>query len=227
MPNTDDSRTIEIAGLRRGRPHDRQLSAAQRTELRRKSWHLLPGLLPFIYAAVPHHDPLIAPVYLVFVLMAAIFAITLFVHSRYFQRRGEDSLAAPTAWYIAAVLGTLFLFPAQPEYGMVVLTVLAFGDGMATIAGVFLQSSRLPWNSKKSWAGFLAFFFSAAPMAVLAFGAIAQPRVSFAEAAVVGISAAAAGTMAESWRSKINDNGRVGLAAAVTVILVSHLLGLE
>ena len=31
--------------------------------------------------------------------------------------------------------------------------ILAFGDGMASIAGMTLGRRKLPWNPRKSWAG--------------------------------------------------------------------------
>ena len=46
--------------------------------------------------------------------------------------------------------------------------VLAFGDGMASLVGQALGGPRLPWNPRKSWAGFVAFvLFGALGAAVL------------------------------------------------------------
>jgi len=61
------------------------------------------------------------------------------------------------ALYPAAVLAVIVVFRERMELAAAVWGLLAFGDGMATVAGVLAKGGRLPWNPQKSWAGFLAF----------------------------------------------------------------------
>lgn len=61
------------------------------------------------------------------------------------------------ALYPAAVLVSILVFRNRLELAAGTWALLAFGDGMATVAGVLLRGPRLPWNPQKSWAGLLAF----------------------------------------------------------------------
>ena len=61
------------------------------------------------------------------------------------------------ALYPVAVLALVLVFRDRLELAAAAWALLAFGDGMATVAGVTLGGPRLPWNRGKSWAGFLAF----------------------------------------------------------------------
>jgi dolichol kinase len=117
----------------------------------------------------------------------------------------------------------LLLFPAHAELGLTVLAVLAFGDGSATLGGLLFDSRPLPWNRDKTWSGTLCFLLAAIPMASLIYwgeshnAEALEPGVSFATALFCGGSAAFVAAIAESLRSRINDNVRVGLAASVAV----------
>ena len=59
--------------------------------------------------------------------------------------------------YPAVVLVVIGIFRERMELAAAVWGLLAFGDGMATVAGVLSSRGKLPWNPQKSWAGFLAF----------------------------------------------------------------------
>lgn len=59
--------------------------------------------------------------------------------------------------YPAAVLALILVFHRRLELAAAGWALLAFGDGMATVAGVALGGPRLPWNREKSWAGLFAF----------------------------------------------------------------------
>jgi uncharacterized protein (TIGR00297 family) len=61
------------------------------------------------------------------------------------------------ALYPAVVLAVIVVFRERMELAAAVWGLLAFGDGMATVAGVFSRGGKLPWNPEKSWAGFFAF----------------------------------------------------------------------
>ena len=59
--------------------------------------------------------------------------------------------------YPVAVLLLILVFPDRRDIVASAWGVLAFGDGMATLAGRHLASPRIPWNREKSVAGSLAF----------------------------------------------------------------------
>ena len=60
----------------------------------------------------------------------------------------------------------LLLTFGQANFALAMVAVLAFGDGASTIVGRAWGKKKLPWNSKKSWAGTAAFFaFGAAASA--------------------------------------------------------------
>ena len=59
--------------------------------------------------------------------------------------------------YPAAVLVLLLIFHDRLELAAAVWGLIAFGDGMAGIAGLSIGGPKLPWNRDKSWAGLLAF----------------------------------------------------------------------
>ena len=62
--------------------------------------------------------------------------------------------------YPAVVLALIVVFRARMELAAAVWGFMAFGDGMATVAGVLAKGGKLPWNPQKSWAGFLAFILN-------------------------------------------------------------------
>ena len=61
------------------------------------------------------------------------------------------------ALYPAAILGLVVAFHGRFEIVAGAWALLAFGDGMAAVAGVLLRGPALPWNPQKTWAGFVAF----------------------------------------------------------------------
>ena len=190
----------------------------------RKFLHMTPGVLPFVLAAVDHPDPLdgvsLAVVATICVVLTAVFlALT-----RIVRRPDEDNYLSTVLSYPACVLAVLVLFPARAEFAAVVVVVLAFGDGAASIGGRLFGKTRLPWNPEKSWAGTLAFLACAAPLASLAYWLEARPAVAPGVALACGIAAAAAGAVAESLPTRITDNARVGVAAALAVSVCGLLL---
>jgi len=200
------------------------------TELRRRLWHMSPGLLPAVLWVIPHRDPLGAPARLLILLVVAAVAAAVFRSYRRIARPGDAERLPAVAGYAASVLLTILLFPGDVEIGLAVLAVLAFGDGSATAAGLALGGRRLPWNPAKTWTGLAAFALAGGTAAAFfhwaepAFNpasvpAAIPPQVSLA----VGFGAALAGAAAESVRSRVNDNVRVGLAASLTAALL-HLL---
>lgn len=185
---------------------------------------MAPGLLPILSWAIPHEDPLS----ITFQIIAAsiIIGIAAALVSQYHTivRRGERNWGPPVMGYAGSVLGMLLLFPASAELGMAVLAVLAFGDGTATLCGLFFRGPTLPWNPQKTWAGTLGFLAFGVPLSSLAYLAESQPRASFATAFACGAAATLAAAIAESLPTRINDNIRVGLASSIAILCMHTAL---
>lgn len=201
------------------------------TELRRRVWHVAPGFLPVLLWLVPHRDPLAMPGRIAVPAMAAAAALHVYLGYRRIARPGDRERVAAVAGYAGSVAACLLLFPGDIEIGLTVLAVLAFGDGCATAGGLLLGGPRLPWNRAKTWSGLACFLLAGIPAAALlhwaesAFNAASVPAsIPFGVSLVCGAGAALAGAAAESVPSRINDNVRVGLAAAVAAALLHVLL---
>jgi len=71
--------------------------------------------------------------------------------------------------YPLAVLLLILVFYRRLEIAAAAWGILAFGDGMASVAGMQFGRRKLPWNPRKSWAGTLAYviFGTAAATALL------------------------------------------------------------
>lgn len=200
-------------------------------ELRRRVWHMSPGLLPFVLWAFPHRDP-ISP-FLWGIMVATVVGLSLNILLRYrlIAREGDRQRLAATAGYAVSVLVTLLLFPSHAELGLTVLAVLAFGDGSATFGGLLFGGPRLPWNAEKSWSGFVCFLVVGGVAAGVVYWGeryfnpeTASPPIPFGTALVCGAAAALAGAAAESIPSRINDNIRVGVASAVVITAMHGFL---
>jgi uncharacterized protein (TIGR00297 family) len=61
------------------------------------------------------------------------------------------------ALYPAAVLALIVVFRDRLELAAAAWGLIAFGDGMAGVVGMTLGGPKLPWNPRKTWAGFAAF----------------------------------------------------------------------
>lgn len=194
------------------------------TELKRRLWHMSPGLLPIASYIYPHKDPL-SPTFQK-IAAGLIVGITALLLWRYnsIRRKDEQSEFGAVFGYAVSVLATLLLLPKHAELGMLVLCVLAFGDGMATTCGLLLRGPTLPWNRAKSWVGTIAFVSFGGYLSSLAYWAESQPRADWSIALMCGFSAAVVAAFAESLPSRVNDNVRVGISAAVTAIATHALV---
>ncbi|NLX13509.1 MAG: phosphatidate cytidylyltransferase [Phycisphaerales bacterium] len=192
---------------------------------RRKIIHLLPGAIPFIMWFVYHEDPL--PLWNLGVVVAVVGLLTAFGvwYPRYVRRGRGENWTLTCVTYAVPPTVVLCLFPAQAEFAAVVLTVLAFGDTAAAMAGKAWGKRRLPWNPRKTVVGLVSFVVVASGMASLAYwGEARNPSVPFSIAMVCGTSAALLGGLAESFPSRLDDNLRISIAAAVGVIVSGFLL---
>lgn len=188
-------------------------------EWRRRMMHMSPGLLPFVLLAIPHRDPV------TWLLKAPVLAITLgFVifalrKEGLFARRDDQGWLASVLGYAIVTSALLIALPWQPELGLAVTIIIAFGDGSATLAGLIARGRRLPWNRAKSWAGLTAFLACSIPLATLVYWCEARPGVSLNVALACVVPAALAAALAESLPIRTNDNIRVGATAALTIMM--------
>jgi len=104
--------------------------------------------------------------------------------------------------------------------------VLAFGDGIASLAGRFLGGPALPWNSKKSWSGFLAFFLSASAASFLLSSFVRSKVAALAtspleQLVLASILTGVVGAFVESLPLPIDDNLTAPLAASAVFLVTS------
>ena len=167
---------------------------------------------------VPHADPL--GMYSQVILLMIIGGMSLFALKRHalFRRNGERGWATSVISYAVITLALLLALPAQPEIGMAVTMIIAFGDGSASLAGMLWRGRRLPWNRDKSWMGLAAFLLCAIPLATLVYWAEARPAVALSLACACVAPGVLTAAIAETLPLRINDNIRVGLTAGLTIL---------
>ena len=198
-------------------------------ELKRRFWHICPGLLAFGLQVVSHADPISPTLQLIIVGCCIAIAARILLGFRQIQRQGEGAGLAAVGGYSLSVLLMAFLFPRHLELGLAVLAILAFGDGSATLVGLTFRGPRLWWNRAKSWSGLLGFVVIGSLMTAWVYWGethnpeAAEPAVSFGLALLLTSPAVVAAALAESIRSRINDNIRVGVVAAIALVLLHCL----
>ena len=122
--------------------------------------------------------------------------------------------------YPVAVLLLLLTFPDRRDIVAAAWGVLAFGDGIATIAGRHLKSPRIPWNREKSIAGTTAFIlFGGAAGSFLCWwcrSAVIPPAYPWFSLWMPWVAAAAA-ALVETIPIRLNDNISVPATAATVL----------
>ncbi len=124
--------------------------------------------------------------------------------------------------YPVAVLLLILVFHRRLEVAAAVWGVLAFGDGMASLAGMGFGRRKLPWNPRKSWVGSLAYvlFGTLGAAALLLWTAPGSYTIPFALAAA--LATALLGAAVESVPQALDDNLSVPPLAGL--LLLSILL---
>jgi dolichol kinase len=198
-------------------------------EVRRRLYHMLPGCLAFLLHVVPHQDPVSTTLRWIIVGLCCVIGLQVFRSFRRIQRLGEGSGGSAVAGYSLSVLVAVLLFPQHLEIALSVLAILAFGDGSATLFGLLFRGPRLPWNHAKSWCGFVAFVICGTLLTGwIYWGETHNPEatnapVTFLFAVMLVMPAVVLSALAESVQSRINDNIRVGVTAAVSVAAMHFL----
>jgi len=127
--------------------------------------------------------------------------------------RHERGFDAGIMLYPVMVMLLIVVFRDRLHYAAIGWAMLAFGDGVATLAGKSFRIASLPWNRDKSWGGFIACFLA---------GAIAGIAVAYwmdYRAPIVVLIAAMAAAITESLPLRIDDNVTVPIAAATALVI--------
>lgn len=141
--------------------------ALTRGEFARKVVHMGVGLIAFSLRYLgPFYSAILAAV----ALASNVFVLPR-VGGRKLWREAEHQSGASLGiiLYPLAVLLLILIFYQKLEVAAAAWGILAFGDGMASLVGMTLGRSKLPWNPRKSWAGTIAYvlFGTAASTALL------------------------------------------------------------
>jgi uncharacterized protein (TIGR00297 family) len=125
----------------------------------------------------------------------------------YFLRKeeGERRFSVGIALYPLVVFALLLLFRRNLPVAAAGWGYLAFGDGFASLCGMTFGGSRLPWNSRKTFAGSLGYLFFGFLGASLLYGFVASRFPSSSELLCL-FAAALAGAAVESLPSELDDN---------------------
>ena len=129
------------------------------------------------------------------------------------EKRGTDT---GILLYPLAVLALVLVFSGRPELAAASWGIIAFGDGMATIAGKLVPITALRWNRQKSLGGFMAFwlFGSLAAWFLWRFVAVVAPPNLMVLTALATLAAA----IAESLDLRVDDNLVVPLVTALSFV---------
>ncbi len=117
--------------------------------------------------------------------------------------------------YPLSVLLLILIFWQRLEVAAAAWGILAFGDGMASVAGMALGREKLPWNPRKSWVGTGAYVICGALAAAALLLWTAPGRYSLAFALAAGFGAALLAALLESLPQGLDDNLGVPLVSAL------------
>ena len=126
--------------------------------------------------------------------------------------------------YPLAVLLLVIVFPNRLDIVSAAWGILAFGDGMATLAGKWIGGTRWPWNREKTIAGTIGFAAcGAAGASVLVWWIrpTVAPVPSWWFALLAPPAAAVVAAMVETMPARLDDNISVPISAAGILWLAS------
>ena len=192
------------------------------SEILRKGAHIGVGCFALLYAVLP------PAVCLALAIVALVHnAILLPRYARLLWRENDHRRGYSTGViaYSVTLLLLCTIFWNRPDIAACGWGVLAFGDGMASLAGRSLRGPRLPWNREKSWAGFAAFALCASTACFLLASFVrahAQALQSLPHDHLLLSSSIAglAGAVVETLPLSLDDNISAPLGAAAMFALV-------
>jgi uncharacterized protein (TIGR00297 family) len=192
-------------------------------ELKRKAVHIGCGFLALVLRP--------AGPFLSLLLALSALAFNLFLLPRIGGRdlwrdhEHDKGSALGIILYPLTVLLLVLLFWKHLEIAAAGWGILAFGDGMASVVGISLGRTRLPWNPRKSWAGSLAYaaFGTVAATGLLLSTAPGRYTPLFALSICFAATLLAAGM--ESLPQGLDDNLAVPLLASAFLFGLSFTRG--
>lgn len=207
------------------RPARLPASRIANQEWRRRLWHFFPGILAFIMTQIPHMDP----IRLWTIGTGVALGLGLVVYSsirfhKLYRRHPEEGRFSSTLGYGLPIIPLLLIFRGHLELGLAATTIIAFGDGSATMMGLLLRGPRLPWNRAKSIVGTVCFMGIGTLMASLVYWIEALPDVSYGTAVAVTAPVAICCALLESLPLRVNDNLVVSASASVLLLVMQTLL---
>ncbi len=195
------------------------MSDFTRSELARKVTHMGVGLIAF---SLRFLGPLWSAV---LALIALAFNLYLLprIGGRRLWRPAELEAGGSLGivLYPLAVLVLILVFWNRLEVAAGAWGILAFGDGMASVAGTTLGRTKLPWNPRKSWVGSLAYvvFGGVAAAVLLVWTAPVQARsYGWAFALAAGFATALLAAGLESLPQGLDDNLGVPLVSGLFLL---------
>jgi uncharacterized protein (TIGR00297 family) len=190
-----------------------------RSELARKATHMGVGLIAF---SLRFLGPLWSAVIALCALGFNLYLLPR-IGGRHLWRPAELEAGGSLGivLYPLAVLLLILVFWNRLEVAAAAWGILAFGDGMASVAGMTLGRAKLPWNPRKSWVGSLAYVVCGALAAamLLVWTAPVQGRsYSLAFALAAGFATALLAAALESLPQGLDDNLGVPLVSGLFLL---------
>ena len=184
-----------------------------RGELLRKLTHMGVGLIAF---SLRFLGPLWAAVLAAVALCSNLFLLPR-IGGRALWREAEHAAGGSLGivLYPLAVLLLILIFWQRLEVAAAAWGILAFGDGMASVAGMAFGRRKLPWNPRKSWMGSLAYVFFGTIAATVLLQWTAPDKVSWAFALAAAFGATLLAAALESLPQGLDDNIGVPLVSAL------------
>jgi len=118
--------------------------------------------------------------------------------------------------YPLTVLLLILIYFRRLEVAAATWGILAFGDGMASLAGMSLGRTKLPWNPRKSWMGSAAYvLFGTLAAASLLIWTVPERPYAWSFALAVAFATALLAAALESLPQGLDDNIGVPLVASL------------
>lgn len=114
--------------------------------------------------------------------------------------------------YPISVLVLIVLYRHSLHVAAAAWAIMALGDGMASVAGEALHGPGLPWNRKKTWAGFLG-FVGAGAVGAFVLTRWVGPSLPVDKVLLVCAATALVGAFVETVPIRLDDNATVPLVA--------------
>lgn len=200
------------------------MPAISRGEFARKATHMGVGLIALALRFLgPLYSALAALSALVFnlFLLPRIGGKRLWRDAEH-QRGGSIGIIL----YPLTVLLLILIFYRRLEVAAATWGILAFGDGMASLAGMALGRTKLPWNPRKSWMGSAAYvLFGTLAAAFLLVWTVPEHPYTWAFALAAGFATALLAAALESLPQGLDDNLGVPLISGLFLFCLTLTQG--